>query len=122
MTIGERVMGPATVLELSGRLVLGDGDEPLKGKVKDLMQQGATHVMLNMTDVTYVDSAGLGALVGVSLSARHQGREITLVNPSQRLLDLLCMARLRHVVKVCDSEAQALGYLPDPGVQPLPSP
>ena len=109
MTIGERVLGPATVLELSGRLVLGDGDEPLKGKVKDLMQQGATHVMLNMTEVTYVDSAGLGALVGVSLSARHQGREITLVNPSKRLLELLSMARLQHVVKVCDSEAQALG-------------
>ena len=74
MTIGERTMGAATVLELSGRLVLGDGDEPLKGKVRDLMLQGATHVMLNMTDVTYIDSAGLGALVGVSLSARHQGR------------------------------------------------
>ena len=108
MTIGERTMGPATVLELSGRLVLGDGDEPLKGKVKDLMKQGATHVMLNMTDVTYIDSAGLGALVGVSLSARHQGRVITLVNPSKRLLELLATARLQHVVKCCDSESQAL--------------
>ena len=96
------------MLELSGRLVLGDGDEPLKGKVKALMQQGATHVMLNMTDVTYIDSAGLGALVGVSLSARHQGRVITLVNPSKRLLELLATARLQRVVKVCDSEAQAL--------------
>ena len=108
MTIGERVVGPVTVLELSGRLVLGDGDEPLKGKVKDLMQQGATYVMLNMTDVTYVDSAGLGALAGLSLSARNQGREITVLNPSKRLLELLCMARLQHVVAVCDSEAQAL--------------
>ena len=108
MTIGERVVGPATVLELSGRLVLGEGDEPLRGKVRDLMQQGATHVMLNMTDVSYVDSAGLGALVGVSLSARKHGRVITLVNPSQRLLELLKTARLQHVVKVCDSEAQAL--------------
>jgi anti-sigma B factor antagonist len=108
MTIGERTMGAATVLELSGRLVLGEGDEPLKGKVKDLMQQGATHVMLNMTEVTYIDSAGLGALVGVSLSARHQGRVITLVNPSKRLIELLTTARLHNVVKCCDSEAQAL--------------
>jgi anti-sigma B factor antagonist len=108
MTIGERTMGAATVLELSGRLVLGDGDEPLKGKVRDLMKQGATHVMLNMTDVTYIDSAGLGALVGVSLSARHQGRVITLVNPSKRLMELLKIARLQNVVKCCDSEAQAL--------------
>ena len=114
MTIGERVVGPVTVLELSGRLVLGEGDEPLKGKVKDLMQQGSTHVMLNMTDVSYVDSAGLGALVGVSLSARHQGRTITLVNPSKRLVELLTMARLQHVVNVCDSEAQALGKLAPP--------
>jgi anti-sigma B factor antagonist len=108
MTIAERVIGPATVLELSGRLVLGDGDEPLKGRVKDLMQQGATHVMLNMTDVTYIDSAGLGALVGVSLSARCQGRVITLVNPSKRLLELLAIARLQNVVKVCESEQHAL--------------
>ena len=108
MTIGERTLGAATVLELSGRLVMGDGDEPLKGKVRDLMKQGATHVMLNMTDVTYIDSAGLGALVGVSLSARHQGRVITLVNPSKRLIELLTTARLQNVVKCCASEAQAM--------------
>lgn len=109
MTIGERSLGSATVLELSGRLVLGDGDEPLKGKVRDLMQQGATHVMLNMTDVTYIDSAGLGALVGVSLSARHHGRVLTVVNPSKRLVELLAVARLQSVVTVHESEEQALG-------------
>ena len=108
MTIGERVVGPATVLELTGRLVLGDGDEPLKGKVKALLHQGTSHVMLNMTGVTYVDSAGLGALVGLSLTARQQGRAVTLVNPSARLLELLAMARLQNVVTVFDSEAQAL--------------
>ena len=108
MTIGERVVGPATVLELTGRLVLGDGDEPLKGKVKALLLQGASHVMLNMTGVTYVDSAGLGALVGLSLTARQQGRAVTLVNPSQRLVELLAMAKLQNVVTVCASEAQAL--------------
>ena len=108
MMIGERVVGPATVLELTGRLVLGDGDEPLKGKVKALLLQGASHVMLNMTGVTYVDSAGLGALVGLSLTARQQGRAVTLVNPSQRLVELLAMAKLQNVVTVCDSEAQAL--------------
>jgi anti-sigma B factor antagonist len=108
MTIGERTNGAATVLELSGRLVLGDGDEPLRGRVRDLMQRGATHVMLNMTDVTYIDSAGVGALVGVSLSARHQGRMLTLVNPSKRLQELLAIARLQQVVRVCESESQAL--------------
>lgn len=109
MTIGERSLGSATVLELSGRLVLGEGDEPLKGKVRDLMQQGATHVLLNMSDVTYIDSAGLGAIVGVSLSARHQGRVITVVNPSKRLVELLSVARLQNVVTVRESEEQALG-------------
>jgi anti-anti-sigma factor len=64
--------------------------------------------MLNMTDVTYIDSAGVGALVGVSLSARHQGRMLTLVNPSKRLQELLAIARLQQVVRVCESESQAL--------------
>lgn len=110
MTIRERTVGPVVMLELSGRLVLGE-DEQLKGKVRDLLKQGTTHVMLNMVDVSYVDSSGLGALVGVSLSARHQGSVVTLVTPSKRLLELLAVARLQAVVNVCDSEAQALRNL-----------
>lgn len=111
MTIGERTVGPVVMLELSGRLVLGEGDEQLKGKVKDLLSHGTTHVMLNMVDVTYVDSSGLGALVGVSLSARRQGGVVTLVTPSKRLMELLTVARLQAVVNICDSESQALRSL-----------
>jgi anti-sigma B factor antagonist len=74
----------------------GEGDAQLKGKVNDLLNHGTTHVMLNMVDVTYVDSSGLGALVGVSLSARHHGGGVTLVTPSKRLMELLTVARLRR--------------------------
>jgi anti-sigma B factor antagonist len=111
MTIEERTVGPVVMLELSGRLVLGEGDEQLKGRVRDLLKQGTTHVMLNMVDVTYVDSSGLGALVGVSLSARHHGGVVTLVTPSKRLMELLAVARLQAVVNVCDTESQALRSL-----------
>lgn len=114
MTIGERTVGPVVMLELSGRLVLGEGDEQLKGRVTDLLSHGTTHVMLNMVDVTYVDSSGLGALVGVSLSARRQGGMVTLVTPSKRLMELLAVARLQTVVNVCDTESQALRSLPLP--------
>jgi len=111
MTIVERAVGPVMMLELSGRLVHGEGDAQLKGKVNDLLTHGTTHVMLNMVDVTYVDSSGLGALVGVSLSARHHGGGVTLVTPSRRLMELLAMARLQAVVNVCDTESQALRSL-----------
>lgn len=114
MTIAERTVGPVVMLELSGRLVHGEGDEQLKARVNDLLNHGTTHVMLNMVDVTYVDSSGLGALVGVSLSARHHGGLVTLVTPSRRLMELLSMARLQTVVNVCESESQALRSLPLP--------
>jgi anti-sigma B factor antagonist len=114
LIIEERTVGPVVILELSGRLVLGEGDEQLKGKVNDLLNHGTTHVLLNVGDVTYVDSSGLGALVGVSLSARRHGGAVTLVTPSKRLMELLAVARLQAVVNVCDSETQALRSLATP--------
>jgi anti-sigma B factor antagonist len=70
-----------------------------------------------MAEVAYVDSSGLGALVGSSLGAKRQGGAVKLLNPSKRLYDLLSMSRLLQVIEVCDSEAQALEtFEPDRGV------
>jgi anti-anti-sigma factor len=104
MTIQERAVGSAVILDISGRLVLNDGDGVLKEKVGMLLKQGSRQVVLNMTEVSYVDSAGLGALVGVSLAAKNQGAAVRLLNPSKRLKDLLSMARLLTVVEVCQSD------------------
>ena len=108
MTIQERVVGSMVVLDMSGRLTLNDGDALLKATVSDVLSRGGTRVLLNVADVSYVDSAGLGALVAMSLLAKKQGGAVKLLSPSKRLLDLLTMSRLLHVLEVCDSEAQAL--------------
>ena len=108
MTIRERAVDSVVVLDLAGRLVLGDGDQLLKDTVHKLMTGGRKHVVLNLAEVSYVDSSGLGALVAVFLSARKQGGALKLLNPSKRLHDLLAIAKLLTVLDISDSEAQAV--------------
>ena len=108
MTIEERTVGSMVVLHVSGRITLGDGEGLLKEAVSSLLKQGCANLLLNMAEVSYVDSSGLGALVGSSLAAKRQGGAVKLLNPSKRLHDLLSMSRLLQVIEVCDSEARAL--------------
>src|SRR5262245_51952002 len=107
MTIQERSLGEVVVLELSGRMVLEDGDRQLKERVSALLAGGTRRIILSAAEVSYVDSAGLGALVGVFLSAKNVGGAVKLLNPTKKLVDLLTMARLLKVVDIADSEAQA---------------
>jgi anti-anti-sigma factor len=111
MTITERAIESVVVLDLNGRLCLGDGDELLKGTVRRLIQSGRKHVMLNLTNVSYADSSGLGALMAVFLDAKKQGGVVRLHSPSQRLHDLLVMTNLFAVLEISGSEAQALASL-----------
>jgi anti-sigma B factor antagonist len=74
-----------------------------------LLQQGSRQVVLNLGDVSYVDSAGLGVIVSASLAARKAGGVVRLLNPSKRLQQLLEMAKLFTILDVCQSEAQAFG-------------
>jgi anti-sigma B factor antagonist len=108
MTIEERTVGSVVVLDLGGRLVLDDGDVALKEKVNALLTSGNQHLVLNVTDVSYVDSAGLGALVASFLAARTHGGALRLMNPSKRLRELLVMSRLLPLVRICESEAEAM--------------
>ncbi len=107
MTIDERELGEILVLDMHGRLVLDDGDQALKERVAALLDAGRLQIVMNAADVPYVDSAGLGALVAVCLSARARGGAVKLLNPSKKLLELLTMARLTKVIDLLESEAQA---------------
>jgi len=109
LRIRERAVDNVAVLDLDGRLVLGDGDETLKQKIHALLTGGRTHVVLNLADVSYVDSAGLGSLVAVCLDVRKHGGGIKLHSASKRLRDLFVIARLVNVLEISDSEAQAVG-------------
>jgi len=114
MTLEERVVGSAVVVDISGRLVLDDGDSALKEKVNALLKLGNLRVVLNVAEVSYVDSAGLGALVSSFLAAKNQGCALRLLSPSKRLQDLLAMSRLLTIVRVCESEEQALASFETP--------
>lgn len=108
MTIQERVVGSVTVLDLSGKLVLGDGDTLLKDKIHSLVFQGRKQIILNMGGVNYMDSSGLGALVASSVTAKNNAGQIKLVNLTKRLQDLLAIAKLLTVFEAYDSEAEAI--------------
>ena len=108
MTIQERVVGSVTVLDLSGKLILGDGDALLKDKIHSLVFQGRKQIILNMGAVSYVDSSGLGALVASSVTGKNNGGQIKLVSLTKRLQDLLAIAKLLTVFESYDSEAEAI--------------
>jgi anti-sigma B factor antagonist len=108
MTIQERASGSVTILDLDGKLVLGDGDVLLKDKVHSLVFQGHKQIVLNMGGVNYVDSSGLGALIAASVTAKNNGGQIRLLNLTKRLSDLLSIAKLTTVFDTFDKEADAL--------------
>jgi anti-sigma B factor antagonist len=112
MTIQERAVGSVTVLDLSGKLVLGDGDTLLKDKIHSLVFQGRKQIILNMGGVAYVDSSGLGALVASSVTGKNSGAQIKLVSLTKRLQDLLSIAKLLTVFESYDTEADAINSFP----------
>ncbi|HEY3161448.1 MAG TPA: STAS domain-containing protein [Vicinamibacterales bacterium] len=108
MTIQERVVGSVTVLDLDGKLVLGDGDTLLKDKIHSLVFQERKNIVLNMGSVGYMDSSGLGSLVASFVTAKNNGGQIKLVNLTGRLQDLLAIAKLLTVFDTYDTEAEAI--------------
>ena len=116
MTIQERVVGSVAVLDLNGKLVLGDGDVLLKDKVHSLVFQGRKQILLNLGGVSYMDSSGLGALIAASVTASSNGGKIKLLNLTKRLQDLLSIAKLTTVFDSYDSEAEAVGSFPPASV------
>lgn len=108
MQISERETGSVMVLDLSGKITLGDGDALLKDKLHSLLHQGKKKVLLNLADVNYVDSAGLGALVSAYTTVTREGGSLKLVNITRKLQDLLSITKLLTVFETFDSEDEAL--------------
>jgi anti-sigma B factor antagonist len=103
----ERMIAGVTVLDLEGRLTFTSGAE-MGRRVQALLAGGATQLVLNLEDVSYVDSAGLGAMVEAFTVARHQAVRLKLINPTERTRHLLEITGLARVVETFDSEAAAL--------------
>jgi anti-sigma B factor antagonist len=108
MQITERQSGSVTVLDLSGKVTLGEDSTLLKDKLQSLLHQGRKNLILNLAEVSYVDSAGLGALVSAYTTVTREGGSLKLVNVTKRLQDLLSITKLLTVFETFDSEDEAL--------------
>ena len=108
MQIEERVIGDVILLDLKGRITLGEGDELLKDKVNSLLNQGHKKVILNLADVPYIDSAGLGEVVRTYTTVSRQGGSLKLLNLTKRITDLLSITKLLTVFETFESESEAV--------------
>jgi anti-sigma B factor antagonist len=108
MQIEERKVGDVVVLDLKGKITLGEGDELLKDKVNSLVNQGHKKIILNLADVPYIDSAGLGEVVRTYTTVSRQAGSLKLLNLTKRITDLLSITKLLTVFETFDSENEAV--------------
>jgi anti-sigma B factor antagonist len=103
----EKLVSGVMVLDLRGRITLGEETEALREKVKSLVEAGYTRLILNLEEVTYVDSVGLSTLVASYTTARRQGGDVKLLRLTKRIHDLLQITRLSTVFETFDSLEEA---------------
>jgi anti-sigma B factor antagonist len=108
MDIVERTVSDVTVLDLKGKMTLGEGDELLKDKINSLLAAGKKRLLLNLEGVPYIDSAGLGEVVRTYTTVSRQGGSLKLLNLTKRIEDLLAITKLLTVFETYDSEAEAI--------------
>jgi anti-sigma B factor antagonist len=108
MQIAERAVSDIVILDVKGRITLGDGDELLKDKVNSLVSGGKKKILLNLAEVPYVDSAGLGEIVRTYTTVSRQGGSLKLLNLTKRISDLLAITKLLTVFETFDSEDDAI--------------
>ncbi len=103
-----RQVGDVLIVDLSGRIALGDGSGAVRETVKDMLKEGQKNILLNLGDVTYIDSAGLGELVGAYATVSNQGGHIKLLNVQKKVNDLLQVTKLYTVFESFTSETAAV--------------
>jgi anti-sigma B factor antagonist len=108
MTVSERAVGGVTILDVSGHVTMNDGSDQLRDKVKAVLQAGKKQLLVNLSEVAYMDSAGLGELVQAYSTVTRQGGSLKLVNPTKRLTDLLVITKLITVFDTFDDEPTAV--------------
>jgi anti-sigma B factor antagonist len=103
-----RDIGAATVIDLSGRITLGEGSAMLREMLKELVSKNRTHIVLNLGEITYIDSSGIGELVSGFQTVRGSGGELKLLNLTKKVHDLLQITKLYTVFDVHSNEDVAL--------------
>jgi len=108
LTIDERRVGDVTILELRGQLVLYEGEVTFRTTVERLVQENQQKIVVDLRNVDYIDSAGVGILVGKYLSLRRQGGDVKLLHPSPRTLRVMGIAHLLTVFETFETEDAAV--------------
>ena len=108
MKASTRQVDGVTIVDLSGRITLGEGSVILRDTVREVIGQGNKKILLNLGDVTYIDSSGIGELVSAFTSVRNQGGELKLLNLTKKVHDLLQITKLYTVFDIKDDEAGAI--------------
>jgi anti-sigma B factor antagonist len=103
-----RQVDAITVIDLSGRITLGEGCTQLRQLIRDLLGKGSKNILVNLADVTYIDSSGIGELVSAFTAVSNQGGQLKLLNLTKKVHDLLQITKLYTVFDVHDDEAKAI--------------
>jgi anti-sigma B factor antagonist len=114
MTKSTRQAGSVTIVDISGRIELGEESAALRDMVCDLLSKGQKQILLNLGDVHYIDSSGLGTLVSAFTSVRKQGGELKLVNLTNKVSDLMQITKLYTVFDITNDEAATVRSFAQP--------
>jgi anti-sigma B factor antagonist len=108
MKATNRQVDGVAVVDMSGRITLGEGSVVLRDTIRDLIGKGQKKILLNLGDVTYIDSSGIGELVSAFTAVRREGGELKLLNLTKKVHDLLQITKLYTVFDIKDDEATAI--------------
>jgi anti-sigma B factor antagonist len=108
MKIVERQVDDVVILDLHGKILIGEGDDALREAVTKLADAGKTKILLNLAEVPYVDSAGLGEIVRTYTTVSRKGGKLKLLNLTKKIEDLLSITKLLTVFETYESEAEAI--------------
>ena len=108
MKIVERLVGDVVILDLQGKILIGEGDDQLREAVTKLADSGRAKILLNLAEVPYVDSAGLGEVVRYYTTVSRKGGKLKLLNLTKKIQDLLAITKLLTVFETYDNEEEAI--------------
>jgi anti-sigma B factor antagonist len=108
LNINERQAGDVTVLDMSGKITIGEGSVALRTAIRRLLEEGKKRILLNLGGVSYIDSSGIGELVSSYTAINKEGGHLKLLNLTQKIKDLLTITKLLTVFDVYEREADAL--------------
>ncbi len=108
MKVNVRSEGEVSVVDLSGKITIGEGDVVLRETVETLLKEGRSKIVLNLARISYMDSAGIGELVACYKRSREKGGQLKLLNPSGKVYDLLQLTKLEEIFETFKDEGEAI--------------